>query len=65
MINAISNSGPRVESTRIGTGGAARRQAVDVSPMRRVNVGIYLICRGARSHAFRSSRTIASVWLKK
>ena len=27
--------------------------------MRRVNVGIYLICCGARSHAFRSSRTIA------
>jgi len=59
VINAVSNCGPREDSTRIGTGGVARRQAVDVSPMRRVNVAIYLICCGARASAFRSLRTIS------
>lgn len=59
VITAVSNAGPREDSTRIGTGGVARRQAVDVAPLRRVNTGIYLICAGARSQAFRNIKTIA------
>merc|ERR1712166_734637 len=30
-------SGPREDSTRIGSAGVVRRQAVDISPLRRVN----------------------------
>jgi ribosomal protein S7 len=30
-------SGPREDATRIGSAGVVRRQAVDVSPLRRVN----------------------------
>lgn len=42
-MNAIINSGPREDSTRIGRAGTVRRQAVDVSPLRRVNqVGLGL-----------------------
>lgn len=37
VVNAIINSGPREDSTRIGRAGTVRRQAVDVSPLRRVN----------------------------
>lgn len=37
LVNAVINSGPREDSTRIGRAGTVRRQAVDVSPMRRVN----------------------------
>jgi small subunit ribosomal protein S5e len=59
VIDAASNSGPREDSTRIGTGGVARRQAVDVAPLRRINVGIYLICCGARNSAFRNIKTIS------
>ena len=59
VINAVGNAGPREDSTRIGTGGVARRQAVDVAPLRRVNVGIYLICCGARNSAFRNIKTIS------
>ena len=59
VIDAVAKTGPREDSTRIGTGGVARRQAVDVSPLRRVNQGIYLICCGSRDSAFRSSKTIA------
>jgi len=37
LINAVMNGGAREDSTRIGTGGVVRKQAVDVSPMRRVS----------------------------
>merc|ERR1712218_701311 len=48
VVNAIINSGPREDSTRIGRAGTVRRQAVDVSPLRRVNQAIWLLCTGAR-----------------
>lgn len=59
LINAIINSGPREDSTSIGRSGSVRRQAVDVSPLRRVNQGIWLLCTGARSAAFKNIKTIA------
>merc|ERR1712043_45685 len=59
LVNAIINSGPREDSTRIGRAGTVRRQAVDVSPLRKVNQAIYFICTGARESAFRSGKTIA------
>lgn len=61
LVNAIVQAGPREDSTRIGAGGVVRKQAVDVSPMRRVNQAIYLIAQGVREHAFRSQKSIAEV----
>ena len=58
-VDAIQKGGPREDSTRVGSGGVVRRQAVDVSPMRRVNEAIYLMCKGARESAFRNLKTIA------
>lgn len=49
LVNAITNSGPREDSTAIGAAGVVRRQAVDVSPFRRVNQALYLITHGVRS----------------
>ena len=46
LVDAITNSGPREDSTRIGRAGTVRRQAVDVSPLRRVNQAIWLLCTG-------------------
>ena len=43
FVRAIVNAGPREDSTRVGAGGVVRRQAVDVSPFRRVNQAIYLM----------------------
>merc|ERR1712093_50141 len=34
LVDAIVNTGPREDSTRIGSAGTVRRQAVDVSPLR-------------------------------
>ena len=59
LIDAIVNSGPREDSTRIGSAGTVRRQAVDVSPLRRVNQALYLITTGAREAAFRNVKTVA------
>ena len=47
-MDAIANSGPREDSTRIGRAGTVRRQAVDVSPLRRVNQAIWLLCTGEK-----------------
>lgn len=59
IVNAIAEGGCREDSTRIGSGGVVRRQAVDVSPLRRVNQAIYLICKTARESAFRSLKSIS------
>merc|ERR1712070_238391 len=59
LVDAVVNSGPREDSCRVGGGGVVRRQAVDVSPMRRVNQAIYLIAHGAREASFRNIKTIA------
>lgn len=59
VVDAIVNTGPREDSTRIGSSGTVRRQAVDVSPMRRVNQAIALLTIGAREAAFRNIKTIA------
>eukprot|EP00124_Ichthyophonus_hoferi_P005845 Ihof_evm1s989 gene=Ihof_evmTU1s989 len=58
-VDAIINSGPREDSTRIGSAGTVRRQAVDVSPLRRVNQAVWLLTTGAREAAFRNIKTIA------
>ena len=59
LFEAIVQGGAREDSTRIGSGGTVRRQAVDVSPLRRVNQAIYLICKGSRDACFRSHKTMS------
>ncbi|KAF5831296.1 component of cytosolic 80S ribosome and 40S small subunit [Dunaliella salina] len=59
LVDAIINSGPREDATRIGSAGVVRRQAVDISPLRRVNQAIWLLTTGAREAAFRNIKTIA------
>lgn len=58
-VDAIVNCGPREDSTRIGSAGTVRRQAVDVSPLRRVNQAIALLTIGAREAAFRNIKSVA------
>lgn len=59
IVDAIINTGPREDSTRIGSSGTVRRQAVDVSPLRRVNQAIALLTIGAREASFRNIKTIS------
>ena len=59
IVDAIINAGPREDATRIGSAGVVRRQAVDISPLRRVNQAIFLLTTGAREAAFRNTKTCA------
>lgn len=59
FIMAVKTGGPREDSQRIGKGGSVKRQAVDVSPMRRVCKSLYLMCVGARKSAMRTAKSMA------
>jgi small subunit ribosomal protein S7 len=59
LVRAIENSAPRDETTVIEYGGARYPQAVDVSPLRRVNLAIRWLVHGASDKAFNKKKTIA------
>mmetsp|Transcript_5712 Transcript_5712/g.10783 ORF Transcript_5712/g.10783 Transcript_5712/m.10783 type:complete len:214 (-) Transcript_5712:92-733(-) len=59
IVDAIINSGPREDSTRVGGAGVVRRQAVDMSPFRRVNYALYLLTTGAREATFRNLKSVS------
>merc|ERR1712170_102928 len=61
LCDAICNCGPREDSTRIGSGGVVKRQAVDVSSFRRVNQGIYFLANAARNKGMRTIKHIAEI----
>jgi len=58
LVKAIDNSAPRDEITVIEYGGARYPQAVDVSPIRRVNLAIKNIVHGAGDKAFGKKKSI-------
>jgi small subunit ribosomal protein S7 len=60
LIKAIENAAPRDEITTIEYGGAKYPQAVDVSPMRRVNIALRNLVHGAQDKAFGKKSTLAS-----
>jgi len=59
LVDAVQRGGSREDSTRIGTGGVVRRQAVDVSPMRRAAQALFFMAIGARNSSFRTMKTIS------
>lgn len=58
LVKAVENSSPRDEITVIEYGGARYPQAVDVSPLRRVNLGLRWIVHGASDRAFNKKKNI-------
>ncbi|MAH03430.1 30S ribosomal protein S7 [Candidatus Pacearchaeota archaeon] len=58
FIKAIENSAPKDETTVIEYGGARYPQAVDVSPLRRVNLALRNLIHGASDKAFNKKKTI-------
>jgi len=59
LVDAIEKAAPRDEVTIIEYGGARYPQAVDVSPLRRVNLAIKHIIHGASDKAFNKKKTIS------
>lgn len=58
LVKAIENAAPRDEITVIEYGGARYPQAVDVSPLRRVNLALKHLIHGASDKAFGKKKTI-------
>jgi len=58
LVKAVENSAPRDEITVIEYGGARYPQAVDVSPLRRVNLALRHIIHGASDRAFNKKKNI-------
>ncbi|MCX8208421.1 MAG: 30S ribosomal protein S7 [Sulfolobales archaeon] len=59
LVRAIENSAPREETTRIMYGGIIYHVAVDVSPLRRVDLALRFLTEGARIASFKSTKHIA------
>jgi len=59
LVKAIEFAAPKDEVTVIEYGGARYPQAVDVSPLRRVNISLRNIVHGAYDKAFGKKTTIA------
>ena len=59
FITALENGAPREEVTSIEYGGARYSKAVDVSPLRRVNLALRWILHGSSDKAFNKKKTLA------
>lgn len=47
LVNALQNAAPREETTRLQYGGISVPKAVDVAPLRRLDIALRNICVGA------------------
>jgi small subunit ribosomal protein S7 len=56
FIQAVENSAPSEDTTRISYGGIAYHQAVDIAPQRRVDLALRFITEGARKGAFNNPK---------
>ncbi len=60
LIDAVQNSAPREETTRISYGGIAYYIAVDSSPQRRLDIALKNLAAGAFSAAFSGKKNIVN-----
>lgn len=59
LVDAVENAAPRDEITVIEYGGARYPQAIDVSPLRRVNLALKHLVHGASDKSFNKKKTLA------
>lgn len=58
LVDAIENSAPCEDTTRVSHGGAVYFLAVDVSPQRRVDLALRFITEGARKKGFKNRQAL-------
>lgn len=58
VVEAIENSAPAEDTTRIGYGGVVYHQSVDLAPQRRLDLALRFITEGARKTSSNNPRTI-------
>lgn len=59
LIDAIQNSGPREEVTRLRYGGISVPKAVDTSPARRLDISLRHLAKGAVNSSHKNKKSIA------
>jgi small subunit ribosomal protein S7 len=58
LVRAIENAAPCEDTTRLSYGGIAYHMAVDIAPLRRVDLALRLITEGARKAALNNPRPL-------
>jgi len=58
LVRAVENSAPCEDTTRISYGGIVYHMAVDISPLRRVDIALRLLSEGARKASFGNPRSL-------
>jgi small subunit ribosomal protein S7 len=58
LVEAVENSAPCEDTTRIRYGGVAYHMAVDISPQRRVDLALRFLAEGSRKATFGNPRPI-------
>ena len=58
LIDALQNSAPKEETTRLRFGGISVPKAVDVAPQRRLDVAIRNICQGSVNASHKNKKSI-------
>lgn len=56
LVEAVENSAPCEDTTRISYGGVAYHMAVDISPQRRVDLALRFLAEGSRKATFGNPR---------
>jgi small subunit ribosomal protein S7 len=58
LVDAIQNSAPKEETTRLRFGGISVPKAVDVAPQRRLDIAIRNICQGSVNASHKNKKSI-------
>jgi small subunit ribosomal protein S7 len=58
LVKAVENAAPCEDTTRLSYGGIVYLMAVDISPQRRVDMALRLLCEGARQASFGNPRPL-------
>lgn len=58
LVNAVENTAPREETTRIKYGGIGYQVAVDIAPQRRVDLSLGFLTKGAMQSSFKRKRSM-------
>jgi small subunit ribosomal protein S7 len=58
LIKAVENAAPCEDTTRISYGGIVYHQAVDVAPLRRIDLALRLLTEGARKATLNNPRSL-------
>jgi len=59
FVEALVNSAPKEDTTRVSYGGIVYYQSVDISPGRRIDLAVRNIVEGAKRKSFKSRKSMA------